>query len=93
MNNNQSPHHKQVTYKLGFYPQNLMNLSKNFHLAIFSYSDACLILHLCQKQIAKLEFNNILYIHIDKHKAQVSMYMDGLINDYVGGLEYGNSIN
>ena len=89
VNLNNELFYKQIYSKIGFFPNKLFTLSKNLHLFSSNLADSCLIYLLYQKILNHTQFNNILYIHFDMIKPQVSMYFEGVINDKVSGLEYG----
>ena len=65
---------------------------KNYHFNSAKFSDSCLLYHLYQEILNKIEPKNILYIHFDKVKYQVSMYFEGIINDKINKSEFGKFI-
>ena len=89
INFNTHPFQVQIYSKLGFLPQKLIALSKNMHLFASNLADSCLIYLIYQKSIKQISFNNIVYIHFDKIRAQASMFFEGVITDNVSSLEYG----
>lgn len=80
--------YKQTINKIGFYPEVLLTQFKNAKLFISNLADACLINEIYGKIINEEQFNNIVHIHFDRLKSQLSMYMEGVINDRISGLNF-----
>ncbi len=90
--NNQPPSNdefiKNTLNKLGFYPEILLTQFKNAKFFVSNLADCCLINEIYTKIFNSQPFNNIVHIHFDTYKAQLSMYMEGVINDKISGLNF-----
>ena len=78
----------QTINKLGFYPEVLLEKYKNAKIFVSNLADGCLINEIYNKIFNSEAFNNIVHIHFDSYKAQLSMFMDGVINDRISGLTF-----
>lgn len=79
---------KQTINKLGFYPEVLLEKYKNAKIFVSNLADGCLINEIYNKIFNNEPFNNIVHIHFDTYKAQLSMFMEGVINDKISGLTF-----
>jgi len=79
---------KQTINKLGFYPEVLLEKYKNAKLFVSNLADGCLINEIYNRIFSNEHFNNIVHMHFDTYKAQLSMFMEGVINDKISGLTY-----
>jgi hypothetical protein len=65
-------------------------LKKNHHVYNSIFVDSCLLYHIYQLKLNDNEIlHNIIYIHIDKNKPQVSMQFEGVINNKIKEIKYG----
>jgi len=79
---------KQTINKLGFYPEILLEKYKNAKIFVSNLADGCLINEIYNKIFNNQSFNNIVHIHFDTYKAQLSVFMEGVINDKISGLTF-----
>ncbi len=82
----------QIVSKIGFYPSELIEKYPNVTLFCMNFADAGLIQQMYCKVNANASFNNLIHIHLDKYKAQASMFFEGVVNDKLSGLHYGKLV-
>lgn len=81
-------YYKENVQKLGFFPENLLNNYKNVKMFSSNLADTCIINQIYEKITVKENFNNMVHLHFDKRSYQLSMYMEGVINDRISGLNF-----
>lgn len=91
ISNSNDKFYKNVLNKLTFWPQDLMTKFPNLKLFLNSLSDSCLLYTLYEKLIDDKKFNNIIHIHFDKIKPQVSLFFEGIFHDKISGFNYDNN--
>ena len=79
--------------KLGFFPEKLLNSFKNVKMFSSNLADICIMNQIYNKIHLEESFNNIIHLHFDKRIYQLSMYMEGVINDRITGLTFDTSKN
>ena len=80
--------YKNVLNKLTFWPQELIDTFPNLKFFLNSFSDGCLLYNLYEKLVHDRKFNNIIHIHFDKIKSQVSLFFEGIFHDKISGFNY-----
>jgi hypothetical protein len=79
---------KETMQKMGFFPENLLLKYNNVKMFSSNLADICLMNQIYNKVSKKETFNNIIHLHFDKRSYQLSMYMEGVINDKISGLSF-----
>lgn len=66
-------------------------LKKNYHVHNSLFVDSCLLYYLYEtKHEPQGIISNTLYIHLNKFKTDISMYYEGVINNKIKDLKFGN---